>query len=65
MDHLSFLEYAWSKIGLPEQLLADKGALNSGLASSEFLKELGIALPQMMPYKKEGHGKIERVWETM
>jgi ADP-ribose pyrophosphatase YjhB (NUDIX family) len=64
-DSLLFLQYAWSKMGLPEKLFADQGVLKKGLASAEFISRLGVELPQMMPYAKEGHGKIERPWRTV
>lgn len=63
-DTLLFLQYAWSDIGLPEQLLADQGVLKKGLPSQDLIKRLDVALPEMMPYEKEAHGKIERPWRT-
>lgn len=63
-DALLFLQYAWSEIGLPEQLLADQGVLKKGLPSQDLIKRLDVELPEMMPYEKEAHGKIERPWRT-
>ncbi len=63
-DSLLFLSWAWSELGLPEELHADQGMLKKCLASSEFISRLGIALPEYTPYNKRGHGKIERPWRT-
>lgn len=64
VDSMSFLSWAWSSIGLPEQLLADQGMLKKALPSRDLIERLGIELPEMMPYQKRGHGKIERPWRT-
>ncbi|GER92662.1 transposase [hot springs metagenome] len=64
VDSMSFLSWAWSIIGLPEQLLADQGMLKKALPSRDLIERLGIELPEMMPYQKRGHGKIERPWRT-
>ncbi len=64
-DSLSFIQHAWSTIGIPDQLLADQGVLKKGLASSEFIDRLDVALPECMPYAKTAHGKIERPWRTV
>ncbi len=64
-DSLSFIQHAWSEIGIPEQLLADQGVLKKGLPSSEFIQRLEVALPECMPYAKTAHGKIERPWRTV
>lgn len=63
-DSMSFLSWAWSEIGLPEQLLADQGMLKKALPSRDLIERLGVELPEMMPYAKRGHGKIERPWRT-
>jgi len=63
-DTLLFLQHAWSAVGLPEQLIADQGVLKKGLPSQDLIKRLDVALPEMMPYEKEAHGKIERPWRT-
>ncbi|MBE7415110.1 MAG: hypothetical protein HS130_07750 [Deltaproteobacteria bacterium] len=63
-DALLFLQRAWSEIGLPEQLLADQGVLKKGLPSQDLIRRLDVSLPEMMPYEKEAHGKIERPWRT-
>lgn len=63
-DTLLFLQCAWSEIGLPDNLLADQGVLKKGLPSQDLIKRLDVALPEMMPYEKEAHGKIERPWRT-
>lgn len=63
-DTLLFLQHAWSEVGLPEQLIADQGVLKKGLPSQDLIKRLDVALPEMMPYEKEAHGKIERPWRT-
>ncbi|TAN62557.1 hypothetical protein EPN18_04485 [bacterium] len=64
-DGLLFLRHAWSIMGLPEQLLADQGTLKKGLVSQDLIKRMAVELPQMMPYAKEAHGKIERPWRTL
>lgn len=63
-DSMSFLAWAWAEIGLPEQLLADQGMLKKALPSRDLIDRLGIELPEMMPYEKRGHGKIEKPWST-
>jgi len=63
-DSLLFLAYAWAEVGIPERLFADQGVLKRGLPSADLIARLGVDLPQMMPYAKEGHGKIERPWRT-
>jgi transposase InsO family protein len=63
-DSMSFLSWAWSDIGLPEKLLADQGMLKKALPSRDLIERLGVELPEMMPYQKRGHGKIERPWRT-
>src|SRR3989304_823124 len=63
-DTLLFLQHAVSAVGLPEQLIADQGVLKKGLPSQDLIKRLHVALPEMMPYEKEAHGKIERPWRT-
>ena len=65
IDSLSFIQKAWSEIGIPKKLLADQGMLKKGLASSEFIARLDVELPQMMPYASAAHGKIERPWRTV
>lgn len=64
-DSMQFICWAWSEIGLPEQLLADQGMLKKSLPSQDLHERLGIEFPQMMPYQKRGHGKIERPWRTL
>lgn len=64
-DSLSFLQYAWSKIGIPDQLLADQGVLKKGLASQDFFNRIDVEFPEMNPFSKEAHGKIERPWRTL
>lgn len=64
-DSMLFLAHAWSQIGVPEKLLADQGHLKKGLASQDLIERLDVELPQMMPYAKEAHGKIERPWRTL
>lgn len=64
-DGLLFLQYAWAIMGLPDQLLADQGTLKKGLVSQDLIARLDVELPQMMPYAKEAHGKIERPWRTL
>lgn len=63
-DSMSFLSWAWAEFGLPEQLLADQGMLKKALPSRDLIERLGVELPEMMPYQKRGHGKIERPWRT-
>jgi hypothetical protein len=63
-DSLSFLAGAWSETGLPDRLYADQGMLKKCLASAELVSRLGVELPEMNPYEKESHGKIERPWRT-
>lgn len=65
VDSLSFIQHAWSKIGIPDQLHADQGVLKKGLSSSEFIARLDVALPEYMPYESAAHGKIERPWRTV
>lgn len=65
IDALSFIQHAWSTIGIPDQLLVDQGVLKKGLASSEFIDRLNVALPESNPYVKTAHGKIERPWRTV
>jgi hypothetical protein len=38
--------------------------LKKALPSRDLIDRLGIELPEMMPYQKRGHGKIERPWRT-
>lgn len=64
-DSMNFLSWAWTEFGLPEQLLADQGMLKKALPSRDLIERLGIELPEMMPYQKRGHGKIERPWRTL
>lgn len=64
-DALLFLQYAWSEMGLPEHLLADQGALKKGLPSQDLIRRLDVQMPEMLPYAKEAHGKIERPWRTL
>lgn len=64
-DALLFLQHAWSEMGLPEILLADQGVLKKGLASQDLIKRLDVAMPEMLPFAKEAHGKIERPWRTL
>jgi len=64
-DSMSFLSWAWSDIGLPEQLLADQGMLKKALPSRDLIERLGVELPECMPYAKRAHGKIERPWRTL
>lgn len=63
-DSMSFLAWAWAEFGLPEQLLADQGMLKKALPSRDLVDRLGVELPEMMPYQKRGHGKIEKPWST-
>jgi hypothetical protein len=63
-DSMNFLAWAWAEFGLPEKLLADQGMLKKALPSRDLIDRLGIELPEMMPYQKRGHGKIERPWRT-
>lgn len=63
-DSMSFLSWAWEEMGLPDKLFADQGMLKKSLASLNLMERLGIEFPQMMPYQKRGHGKIERPWRT-
>jgi hypothetical protein len=63
-DSSDFLAWVWAQIGLPEQLLADQGMLKKALHSRDLIERLEIGLPEMMPYQKRGHGKIERPWRT-
>lgn len=64
-DSMLFLNYAWSRIGVPEKLLADQGHLKKGLPSQDLIERMDVELPQMKPYAKEAHGKIERPWRTL
>lgn len=63
-DSMSFLSWAWSDFGLPEQLLADQGMLKKALPSRDLIERLGVELPECMPYAKRAHGKIERPWRS-
>lgn len=63
-DSMSFLAWAWAEMGLCEQLLADQGMLKKALPSRDLVERLGVELPEMMPYAKRGHGKIEKPWST-
>lgn len=64
-DHsLQVLCQAWAEMGIPDELLADQGALKRGLISKGLIERLGVKLPESMPYAKEAHGKIERPWRT-
>ncbi|GAB4485926.1 MAG: hypothetical protein OHK006_12880 [Thermodesulfovibrionales bacterium] len=64
-DSISFLAWAWSHVGLCEQLLADQGMLKKALPSKDLIERLGVELPECMPYAKRAHGKIERPWRTI
>jgi hypothetical protein len=60
---LSIAEF-WRVFGVPKKLLADQGMLKKCLATSGFIHACGVSFPQMMPYAKRGHGKIENPWKT-
>jgi hypothetical protein len=63
-DSLLAVDKFWRVLGVPKKLLADQGMLKKCLASSGYIKACGVELPQMMPYAKRGHGKIENPWKT-
>jgi len=63
-DSLIMIDRFWREFGVPKRLLADQGMLKKCLASSGYIKACGVELPQMMPYAKRGHGKIENPWKT-
>ena len=63
-DSLIAIDEFWRLFGVPEKLLTDQGMLKKSLASSGYIHACGVRFPQMMPYQKRGHGKIERPWRT-
>ncbi len=65
VDSMSFLAWAWARIGLCKELDTDQGMLKKALASTDLVERLGVALPPHVPYEKEAHGKIERPWRTL
>lgn len=63
-DSLLAIDEFWRAFGVPKKLLADQGMLKKCIASSGYIHACGVDLPQMMPYAKRGHGKIENPWKT-
>ena len=63
-DSLLAIDEFWRLFGVPKKLLADQGMLKKNLASSGYIHACGVLFPQMMPYQKRGHGKIENPWKT-
>ena len=64
-DSLMMLERFWREFGLSKKLLADQGLLKRCFATSRWIELVGVELPQMLPYAKRGHGKIENPWKTV
>lgn len=63
-DSVMMLERFWRELGLPKELLADQGMLKKCLATSKWVRLVGVELPQMKPYASRGHGKVENPWKT-
>jgi hypothetical protein len=63
-DSMDFICWAWDRMGLCKKLFADQGMLKKSLPARDLNERLGVEFPQMMPYQKRGHGKIERPWRT-
>jgi len=63
-DSILAINGFWREFGVPKKLLADQGMLKKCLATSGFIHACGVSFPQMMPYAKRGHGKIENPWKT-
>jgi len=63
-DSLIMLDRFWRELGVSKRLLADQGILKKCLASSAYVHACGVELPQMLPFKKRGHGKVENPWKT-
>jgi hypothetical protein len=63
-DSIAALDEFWRVLGVPKRLLSDQGMLKKNLATNAYVHACGVDLPQMRPYAKRGHGKIESPWKT-